>query len=164
MTVITTTLYYEYEDDTHNDDDFYGRALTKDEYDNITADELRAAINHSIFMSEIGIGDVASKDLLPTPEAERTAKAMSAEQLKEAIQQHNAVLMRSSEPLHRHVFPVFTKGPRKGETNWKKEPEVYMDRWYRVDFLNAEYGVVARQGKVFLHEDGTFSVLEKAAA
>ena len=43
MTVITTTLYYENaqtKNDTHNDDDFYGRALTKDEYENITADEL----------------------------------------------------------------------------------------------------------------------------
>ena len=38
--------------------DFYGRALTKDEYENITADELRDAINHSIFMEEIGIGEV----------------------------------------------------------------------------------------------------------
>ena len=89
---------------------------------------------------------------------------MSAEQLKEAIQQHNAVLMRSPEPLHRYVFSVFTKGPRKGQTNWKKDPEVYMDRWYCVDFLNADYGVVAVEGKVFLHENGTFSVLKKAAA
>src|SRR4051812_15604226 len=167
MAVIRTTLYYEdaqLKNDTHNDDDFYGRALTKDEYENITADELRDAINHSIFMEEIGIGDVDSKDLRPTPEAERTAKAMSVQQLKEAIQQHNAVLMRSREPLHRYVFAVVTKGPRKGQTNWKKDPKVYMDRWYCVDFLNAEYGVVAVEGKVCLHDDGTFSVLEKAAA
>ena len=115
-------------------------------------------------MSEIDIGDSDSKDLFPTPEAERTAKAMSAEQWKEAIQQHNAVLIRSPEPLHRNVFSVFAEGPRKGETNWEKEPEVYMDRWYRVDFINQDYGVVAVEGKVFLHEDGTFSVLEKAAA
>jgi hypothetical protein len=38
-----------------------------------------------------------------------------------------------------------------------------MDRWYRVEFLG-EHGAVGIEGKVFLHEDGTFSVLEKAAA
>jgi hypothetical protein len=38
----------------------------------------------------------------------------------------------------------------------------YMDRWYRVEFLG-EHGAVGIEGKV-LHEDGTFSVLEKAAA
>ena len=160
MTVITTTLYYD--GFGYDDDDFVGRALTKDEYDNITADEIRDAVNHSIYLDELGIGE-CDKDLRPSPEAERIAKAMSAEQWKETLQQHNAVLVRCRELSERYVFPVFTKGPRKGQTNWKKEPEVYMDRWYRVEFLG-EHGAVGIEGKVFLHEDGTFSVLEKAAA
>ena len=84
---------------------------------------------------------------------------------KEAIQQHNAVLMRSSEPLlslrFLGVHQRSAKGPDELE---ERSPEVYMDRWYCVDFLNAEYGVVAVEGKVCLHDDGTFSVLEKAAA
>jgi hypothetical protein len=77
MTMITTTLYYEGEDDKHNDEDFLGRTLTEDEYDNITADELRDAISHSIFWCEIGIDDGDEKDLCPTPEAERVFNAMS---------------------------------------------------------------------------------------
>ena len=160
MTVITTTLYYD--GFGYDDDDFIGRALTKDEYDNITADEIRDAANHSIYLEELGIGE-SDKDLRPSPEAERTAKAMSAEQWKETLQQYNAVLVRCRELSEINVFPVFTKGPRKGQTNWKKEPEVYMDRWYRVEFLG-EHGAVGIEGKVFLHENGTFSVLEKAAA
>jgi hypothetical protein len=59
---------------------------------------------------------------------------------------------------------VFTKGPRKGATNWKKEPEIYLDRWYRVDFLDAGYYVVAKEGVVDLYDDGTFTVVEKAPA
>ena len=46
---------------------FIGRALTKDEYDNITADEIRDAANHSIYLEELGIGE-ADKDLRPSPE------------------------------------------------------------------------------------------------
>ena len=55
MTVITTTLYYD--GFGYDDDDFIGRALTKDEYDNITADEIRDAANHSIYLEELGIGE-----------------------------------------------------------------------------------------------------------
>ena len=76
--------------------------------------------------------------------------------MKETLQQHNALLIRSREPLDRNVFPVFTKGPRKGQTNCKKEPRRFIDRWYLVEFLDK---VVAEEGKVFLH-DGTFSVLD----
>ena len=70
MTVITTTLYYD--GFGYDDDCFIGRALTKDEYDNITADEIRDAANHSIYLEELGIGE-SDKDLRPSPEAERTA-------------------------------------------------------------------------------------------
>ena len=80
MTVITTTLYYD--GFGYDDDDFIGRALTKDEYDNITADEIRERANHSIYLDEVGIGE--RQDLRPSPEAERIAKAMSVEQWKEA--------------------------------------------------------------------------------
>ena len=160
MTVITTTLYYD--GFSFDDDDILGRALTKDEYDNITADEIRDAANHSIYLHELGIGE-SDKDLRPSPEGERIGKAMSVEQWKKTLQQYNAVLLRCRELSEINVFPVFTKGPRKGQTNWKKEPKVYMDRWYRVEFLG-EHGAVGIEGKVFLHEDGTFTVLEKAAA
>jgi len=160
MTVITTMLYYD--GFGYDDDDFIGRALTKDEYDNIMAHEILDGVNHSICLDELGIGE-CDKDWRPSPEALRIAESMTAEQLKKTLQQHNAVLVRCRELSERYVFPVFTKGPRKGQTNWKKEPEVYMDRWYRVEFLG-EHGAVGIEGKVFLHEDGTFSVLEKAAA
>ena len=56
MTVITTTLYYD--GFGYDDDHFIGRALTKDEYYNITADEIRDAANHSIYLEELGIGEV----------------------------------------------------------------------------------------------------------
>ena len=38
---------------------------------------------------------------------------------------------------------------------------MFFDRWY---IVKEEEDVVAREGKVDLHEDGTFTVLEKAAA
>ena len=86
---------------------------------------------------------------------------MSAEQLKEALQQHNVLLLRSPDPLERHVFPVFTSGPRKGGTNFQGDSEVFFDRWYVVE---EEEGVDAIEGQVDLHDDGTFTVLEKASA
>ena len=35
-----------------------------------------------------------------------------------------------------------------------------MDRWYGVHVLG-QHGAVGIEGKVFLHEDGTFSVLQR---
>ena len=51
MTVITTTLYY----DDDKPPSLIGRALTKDEYDNITVQELRDAISNSIFCSKLAL-------------------------------------------------------------------------------------------------------------
>jgi hypothetical protein len=163
MTVITTTLYY----DPDNRDEFFGRALTKDEYDTISKDELREAIGNSYSLFHLDIGDTFLDDR-PTPAAEREFDAMSVEAVKEALRRNKVLLLRSPEPLDRYVWPVFTKGRNKGLTNWKKglscpEEEIYevYDRWYT---LEDESEVFAVEGKVFLHENGTFSILEKAAA
>jgi hypothetical protein len=158
MTVVTTTLYY---DSDHQDEDYlFGRALTEVEHANITADEIRDAISHSMFWCELGLED--GPGMRPTPEAVRAFNALTIEQLKEALRKNNAILIRCNTPEYRNVFPVFTKGPRKGETNWKKEPQVFWDRWYLVRFLDEELELV--EAKVFLHDNGTFSVAEEVAA
>jgi hypothetical protein len=64
MTVITTLYYLKYY--SYVDDDWLlGRALTNDEYENITADGLRAAIIHSTIDNRDGW------DLRSSPEAAR---------------------------------------------------------------------------------------------
>ena len=156
MTVITTTLYY----DIFGGEELIGRTLTHAEDDTISKDELKAAIGNLYSLFLLDIGDTFLDDR-PTPAAEREFDAMSVKTVKEVLRQHKVLLLRSPKLLHRYVWPVFTKGPRKGETNWKGTPQEVCDRWYT---LEDEDGVVAVEAKVFLHEDGTFSVLEKAAA
>ena len=56
MTVIATTPYYDGFE--YNDDDFIGRALTKDEYDNIMPHEILDGVNHSICLDQLGIGEM----------------------------------------------------------------------------------------------------------
>ena len=156
MTVITTTLYY----DDDEPPSLLGRAVTKGEYDTISKNELRDAIRNCYDLVCLGIGDIYI-DLGTTPAADREFNAMSVETVKEVLRQHNVLLLRSPQPLCRFDWPVFTKGPRKGERNWKRTPQEVCDRWYT---LEEEDDVVAVEAKVFLHENGTFSVLEKAAA
>ena len=162
MTVITTTLYY----DINSRDELIGRALTEAEYDTISKDELREAIGNSYSLFLLDIGDTFL-DNRPTPAAEREFDAMSVEAVLEAMRQHKVLLLRSPELLPRNEWPMITKGPNKGLTNWKKgrscpdEIKVVCDLWYT---LEEEDDVVAVEAKVFLHENGTFSVLEKAAA
>src|ERR1700738_3885459 len=113
-----------------------GRTLTKDEYDNITADELRDAIHHSPW--GICVFDT-DNDIRFTKEVVDDLRRMSATELKEVIQKEKGMIIRYSdddEPGERIVFPVFQKGPRKGYSNFKKEPEVFFDRWYTIEFVN----------------------------
>jgi hypothetical protein len=162
MTVIATTLYY----DDDEPPSLLGRALTEAENDTISKYELREAIDNSYHLFLLDIGDTFPDDR-PTPAAEREFDAMSVEAVLEAMRRNKVLLLRSPELLHRYVWPVFTKGPNKGLTNWKKGRscpdliEEVCDRWYT---LIEEDDVVTVEAKVFLHEDGTFSVLEKAAA
>jgi hypothetical protein len=162
MTVITTTLYY----DINDPDKLIGRALTKTEYDTFSKDELREAISNSYSLFLLDIGDTFL-DNRPTPAAEREFEAMSVKAVLESMRRNKVLLLRSPDLLFRFDWPVITKGPNKGLTNWKKglscpdTIEEFCDRWYT---LEHEDGVVAVEAKVFLHEDGTFSVLEKAAA
>src|SRR5262249_53294093 len=81
---------------------------------------------------------------------------LSVEELKQTLKKHGAILIRSNEPLWRNVFPKFTRGPRKGMSNFKKEPEIYEDRMYRVEFEQDD--VVAREGEIEERRDGTFTV------
>ena len=157
MRVITTTLYYlkGYGYGPYDDDWLAGRTLTKNEYDAITADENRDAIIHSPMHNR------QDWDLRDSPEAARAFNRMSADELKEQLEQHNVLLIRSPEPLKRYTFPLFTEGPRKGGTDFSGNSERFDDRWYCVE---EEEVVLAIEGQVQLHDDGTFSVLEKAAA
>ena len=162
MTVITTTLYY----DDDKPPSLIGRALTKAEYDTISKHELRQAIGNSYSLFLLDIGDTFL-DNRPTPAAEREYEAMSVEAVKEAMQRNKVLLLRSPEPLYRIEWPVITKGPNKGLRNWQKGrscPDTiqeFCDRWYT---LEDEDEVHAVEAKVFLHENGTFSVLEKVVA
>jgi hypothetical protein len=162
MTVITTTLYY----DIYGGDELIGRTLTQAENDTISKHELREAIGNSYHLFLLDIGDTFLDDR-PTPAAERELEGMSVEAVLESMRRNDVLLLRSPELLERIVWPVITKGPNKGLTNWRKgrrcpdEIEVVCDRWYT---LEDEDNVVAVEAKVFLHENGTFSVLEKAAA
>ena len=151
---ITTTLYYVHdfprlgEKHTFSDDDLLGRALTQEEYDTITAQELRDAICHSIFRDEVDLGELSEQDF----------NALSADQLKAALQKNYALIIRSDVPLFRNVFPPITRGPRKGEPNRRKDPEVFEDRLYRIDWIAA--GVVAEEDqRIELADDGGFKVL-----
>ena len=157
MTIVTTTLYYlkGFGEDPYHDDCLAGRALTKSEADAITGDETRDAIIHS------PMDNRRDWDLRSSPEAARAFNLMSADELKEQLEQHNVLLLRTPEPLKRYTFPLFTEGPRKGGTDFQGESERFDDRWYCVE---EEEVVVAIEGQVQLHEDGRFSVLEKAAA
>jgi hypothetical protein len=107
-----------------------GRTLTDDEYTNITSEELIIAIRHSDW--GLGIIDTDS-DCRFTKEAIDKLTEKSAEQLKEFIRENDGMLIRSDEPMERNVFPLFQKGPRKGYPNFKKEPEIFVDRWYSIE-------------------------------
>jgi hypothetical protein len=151
---ITTTLYYiddfpePGEKHTFCDDHLLGRALNREECDTITAQELRDAIDHSIFRDEVDLGELSEQDF----------NALSADQLKAALQKNDALIIRSDVPLFRNVFPPITRGPRKGEPNRRKDPEVFEDRLYRIDWIAA--GVVAVEDqRIELTDDGSFKIL-----
>jgi hypothetical protein len=123
---VTVTLLYDVVCD-----ELVGRALTQEEYDNITAQEIRDAINNTSWgWCVIDIDN----DGRFTKEAYDALHAMTVEQLKALIEEHKSVLIRCEQPTFRNVFPVFSKGPRKGYPNFKKEPEVFEDRWYTIEF------------------------------
>ena len=116
-----------------------GRELSDEEWESITANEIRDAINHS------GWGwcnlDLDLDGRL-TRETRAQLNAMSVEELKALIDKGKGVLVRLPEPMFRNVFPIFTKGARKGEPNFEKEPEVFWDRWHNIIDLDDEYIVV----------------------
>ena len=64
---------------------------------------------------------------------------MSVEAVLEAMRQHKVLLLRSPNRYIDNVWPVFTKGPDKGLTNWKKGPKLsrridgICDRWYTLE-------------------------------
>jgi hypothetical protein len=156
---ITTTLYYVGDCKKHTfcDVDLLGRALTQQEYANITAEELRDAICHSTFLWEIDIEE--GPDMHPTPDGWREFIALSAEQLKERLRKKGALLIRSHEPLFRNEFPPITKGPRKGYPNFKKYPYQLKDMLYSIEFPDAGTVAVENQ-KIKLADDGSFKVLK----
>ena len=135
---VTATLYYDnfpWPEEKHSfsDDYLLGRALTQEEYKNITAEELRDAICHSAYLCQIDIEE--GPDMYPTPDGWREFIALSAEQLKERLRKNEALLIRSHEPLFRNEFPLIAKGPRKGSPNYKKFPATFWDRFYRIEKL-----------------------------
>src|SRR5262245_35924122 len=121
----TTTLYYggfpEFGKKRFYDD-LLGRALTQEEYENITAEELRDAICHSAFLWQIDIEE--RHDWHPTLAGWQEFISLSAEQPKERLRRKKSLLIRSDEPLFRIEFPLITRGPRKGH------PTQFEDRVY----------------------------------
>jgi hypothetical protein len=104
-----------------------GRTLDDEEYTSVTAEELITAIGHSSW----GLGVIdTDNDGRFTMKAEDNLNKMSAEQLREFIQENGGLIIILDVPEERNVFPVFSKGPRKGYPNYKKEPETFYDRWY----------------------------------
>jgi hypothetical protein len=156
---ITTTLYYvgDCKKHTFSDIDLLGRALTQEEYGNITAEELRDAICHSPYLCCIDIEE--GPGMRPTLKGWQELIALSAEQLKERLRKHEALLIRSHEPLFRNEFPLITKGPRKGYPNFKRYPEEFEDRLYLIEFLDAGTVAVEDQ-RIELAYDGSFEILK----
>jgi hypothetical protein len=154
MTRTKATLYFE----PHSRDsskpyipfDLYGRALTQEEYDNITLDEIRDAICHA--SAGICIFDI-DNDIRFTPEF----YGFSIDELKQKLNEAGVVLFRYEEPSLRNEFPLISRGPRKGMPNFKKEPHVYEDLIYGLEFKDE---VVAIEGYIEEVDDGTFTVLE----
>jgi hypothetical protein len=114
------TLYYEF-------DELIGRDLSKEEYDNISLFDLQQAIAHC--SAGICIFDT-DHDCRFTPEFWQ----LSLDELKRQLEENGAIVLRMPEPSFRNEFPLVTRGPRKGLRNYKKEPKVYEDRWYTVEF------------------------------
>jgi hypothetical protein len=148
---VTTTLYYNqfsFSGQKLLFSAFYllGRALTHEEYENITADELRNALCHSPDLGR------------PPLDQWRWIIAGSADQLKDRLQESDALLIRSQERLFREEFPPITKGPRKGYPNFKKAPKRFQDRLYLIAFL--EDGTVPMEDqRIELADDGSFKIL-----
>ena len=106
-----------------------GRTLTDEEYNNLTVEELLVAIYHSFGVLALE----QDNDCRFTQRVREELEMKSAEELKELIRENDGLIIRLSEPDHRYVFPEFSKGPRKGHLNFKKEPEVFIDRWYHIE-------------------------------
>jgi hypothetical protein len=107
-----------------------GRILTDEEYNNLTVEELLAAIDHSTW--SLGVIDT-DNDIRFTTGAQDKLNKMSAKQLKEFIRENGGLIIRLDEPAERNIFPVCSKGPRKGYPNYKEKPEVFLDRWYDIE-------------------------------
>jgi hypothetical protein len=149
---VTTTLYY-------NDFSLPGvkpifcafyllsRALTREEYESITADELRNAFFNCPYLGH------------PPLNHWREFIADSADQLKDRIRKSDALLIRSQKRLLRKEFPLITKGPRRGYPNFKKCPEEFEDRLYLIEFLDAGTVAVEDQ-RIELGDDGSFEILK----
>jgi hypothetical protein len=101
-----------------------GRALTEEEYNNITQQELLDAISHS----SLGwcVVDTVAGGF--SPYAHNTLMNKTTTELKQFIDENGGMLIRSEEPMFRNEFPLITKGSRKGHPNFNKEPEEFGDR------------------------------------
>jgi hypothetical protein len=135
----TAVLYFD-----EYGEELIGRALTTEEYENITAQELLDAVNHP---SACGMG-TAWPDWEPqnayeeklardfrTPE--RVYKDLTAQEIKELLKKGEFLLIHSNEPMARIEPPRFTKGPNEGEYNFfNKDKDAWKetkDRWYTIE-------------------------------
>ena len=129
-----TNLVYT-EDDYPAEQELIGRTLTDEEYECLTVEELITAIRHSSWAWWVFAG---TKGLEPngrfTIETQKWLNEQSARELKEFIREKDGLIIRLDEPEERNEFPVFSKGPRKGFPNYKKEPETCFDRWHDIHF------------------------------
>jgi hypothetical protein len=155
VTTRKVTLFY-----WDGDDEVLGRALTPEEYENISLNDLQVAILNSIFLCEIDCGEDKETFKRNDDRAIRAFYELSTDQLNQRLKDNEFIILRCNEPLWRNVFPPITRGPRKGMPNYKKQPDIYMDRIYRVAY---ETNLMKREGHIEEDEDGYFTVLEAAA-
>src|SRR6516162_3625121 len=150
---IKTTVDYDYDATSHKiyEEELLGRPLSKEEYDNISLWELQTAIGHSA--AGLSLFDT-DNDSRFTPEFWE----LSLDELKQTLKEQKAIILHNPEPEFRNEFPEITLGPRKGQSNFKKEPVEYEDRMYHVQY---EDGIMGVEREIELHEDETFEILEK---
>jgi hypothetical protein len=107
-----------------------GRTLTDEEYDDLTVEELLNTLYQSSWSD--GVID-SDDDIRFTKEARDELEKKSAEQLREFIRENGGLIIRLNTPSPRYVYPVFSKGPRKGLPDYKKEADIFLDQWYDIE-------------------------------
>jgi hypothetical protein len=162
----TTTVYFE---DDNEGPALIGRALTQEEYKNLTAQELLNTILNSSACYRVfdwkpqnAYEERLERDSR-TPE--RVYKDLTVQELKNLLKKDDYLLIRSQEPQLRTVPPRFSKGPNKGEYNYfNKNEEAWEEIWDRWYTIEEKDNVIAVEAEVVIQPDGGWSLVNPAEA